>query len=154
MRPKKNIEPLRNNRPSMKIRSIAFALLILGVAACNAFSRGSGGSDPFARFRVVVQADNQGLPDMNVFAARLSSNSGSAQSPGGVYRVRLGTAPGNSKTNFTVPGSLLSDCRVSACVNLTSLRFFAVPIGSLRASAIQEITVVPGDTAVLTIPPV
>jgi hypothetical protein len=35
MRPKKNIEPLRDNRPSMKIRSIAFALLILGVAACE-----------------------------------------------------------------------------------------------------------------------
>lgn len=104
MHPKKNIEPLRNNRPSMKIRSIAFALLILGVAACNAFSRGSGGSDPFARFRVVVQAD--------------------------------------------------SDCRVTACVSITSLRFLAVPIGSLRASAIQEITVAPGDTAVLTIPPV
>jgi hypothetical protein len=154
MRPKKNLEPLRNNRPSLKIRSIAFALLILGVAACNAFSRGSGGSDPFARFRVVVQADNQGFLDMNVFAVRLSPNSGSAQSPGGVYRVRLGTAPGNSQTNFTVPGSLLSDCRVSACVNLTSLRFLAVPIGSLRAPAIQEITVVPGDTAVLTIPPV
>jgi hypothetical protein len=137
----------------MKIRSIAFSLPILGVAACNAFSRGSGASDPFARLGVVVQADNQGLPDMNVFAARLSSNSGSAQSYSGVYRVRVGTAPGNKKTNLAVPASLLSDCSVSACVSVTSLRFFAVPIGSLRASATQDVTVVPGDTAVLTIPP-
>ena len=71
---------------------------------------------------------------MNVYAAR------SAQ------RVRLGTATGNSKTNFTVPSTLVN--------GLTPLRFIADPIGGTRASVSQEITVAPGDTVVLTIPPI
>ncbi len=115
----------------MRIRSIAFALLLLGIAGCNAFSRGSGTdqSQP-----TVLQVDNQGFLDMDVFAAR------------SVERVRLGIAPGNSKTNFRIPPSLIS--------GLTPLRFIADPIGGRRASVSQEITVSPGDTVLLTIPPV
>ncbi len=116
----------------MKIRSIVFALLFLGVASCNAFSRGSGTSDQ--NQPTVVEVDNQGFLDMTVYAARSSQ------------RVRLGNATGNSKTNFTVPSSLLG--------GLTTLRFIADPIGGRRASVSQEITVAPGDTVVLTIPPV
>lgn len=115
----------------MKIRSIAFALLLPGAAACSAFSRGSGNSDQ--NQATVVQVDNQGFPDMTVFAARSSQ------------RVRLGTATGNSKTNFTIPPSLVS--------GLTALRFVADPIGGRRASVSEEIMVAPGDTVVLTIPP-
>jgi hypothetical protein len=144
--------PLRNSKPSMKIRSFAFALLILGVVACNAFPRGSGNSDrhlptegcSISRLCAVLEVNNQGFLDKNVFAVGLSSNSGSAQSPGS-QRVRLGTATGNTKTNFFIPPRLVS--------GLTSLRFTADPIGSMRASVSQEITVAPGDTAVLTIPP-
>ncbi len=116
----------------MKIRSIAFALLLLGVAACNAFSRGSGSFDQ--NQPTVLQVNNQGFLDMTVYAAR------SAQ------RVRLGIATGNSGTNFTVPSSLVS--------GLTPLQFIADPIGGSRASVSQEIMVAPGDTVVLTIPPV
>jgi hypothetical protein len=36
---------------------------------------------------------------------------------------------------------------------LTPLRFIADPIGGRRASVSQEITVSPGDTVVMTIPP-
>jgi len=116
----------------MKIRSMFFALLLIGIGACNAFSRGSGISQQNGP--TVLQVENQGFLDMNVYAAR------SAQ------RVRLGTATGNSKTNFTVPASLVS--------GLTPLRFIADPIGGTRASVSQEITVAPGDTVVLTIPPI
>ncbi|MDP9205837.1 MAG: hypothetical protein M3P12_10345 [Gemmatimonadota bacterium] len=116
----------------MKIRSVAFALLFLGLAACNAFSRGSGAYDP--KQPTVVQVDNQGFSDMTVYAARSSQ------------RVRLGTATGNSKTNFDIPQALIS--------GLTPLRFVADPIGGRRASVSEEITVAPGDTVVLTIPPV
>jgi hypothetical protein len=123
--------PLRAAGPAMKIRSIAFALLLLGVVACNAFSRGSGTDQ---NQPTVLQVDNQGFLDMDVYAAR------------SVQRVRLGIAPGNSKTNFTIPSTLVS--------GLTSLRFIADPIGGSRASVSQEITVAPGDTVVLTIPPV
>ena len=116
----------------MKIRSTFFAVLLIGIGACNAFSRGSGISQQNGP--TVLQVENQGFLDMNVYAAR------SAQ------RVRLGTATGNSKTNFTVPASLVS--------GLTPLRFIADPIGGTRASVSQEITVAPGDTVVLTIPPI
>lgn len=116
----------------MKIRSIAFALVLLGVAACNAFSRGSGNSGQ--NQPTVLQVDNQGFLDMDVYAAR------------GGERVRLGIATGNSKTNFTIPPSLVS--------GLTPLRFIADPVAGRRASVSEEITVAPGDTVVLMIPPV
>ena len=116
---------------AMKSRLIIFVLLVLGAAACNALKRGSN-IDPNAR--TVVQVDNQGFSDMTVYAAR------SAQ------RVRLGTAIGNSKTNFDIPKVLIS--------GLTPLRFVADPIGGRRASVSEEITVAPGDTVVLTIPPI
>jgi len=116
----------------MKLRVIVFGFLSLAGVACNAFSRGSGGSDP--NQRTVVQVDNQGFADMTVYAARNSQ------------RQRLGTAIGNSKTNFDIPSSLMS--------GLTPLRFVADPIGGRRASVSEEITVSPGDTVVLTIPPI
>ena len=37
---------------------------------------------------------------------------------------------------------------------LTPLRFVTDPIGGNRASVSQEITVLPGDTVVLTVPPI
>ena len=81
----------------------------------------------------IVQVDNQGFLDMTVYAARSSQ------------RVRLGIATGNGKTNFNIPSILMS--------GLTALHFVADPIGGRRASVSQEITVAPGDTVVLTIPP-
>jgi hypothetical protein len=116
----------------MKIPTIAFALLILGATACKTFSHGSGGADQ--NQPAVLQVDNQGFLDMTVYGVRSGQ------------RVRLGIATGNSKTNFTIPPSLVT--------GLTSLRFVADPIGGPRASVSQEITVAPGDTVVLTIPPV
>lgn len=132
------MRPLRKNpnyctsRTHMKIKSIAFALVLVGAAGCKTFSRGSGTADQ--NQPTVVQVDNQGFIDMDVFTLRSSQ------------RIRLGTAPGASKSNFTIPPSLVS--------GLTPLRFIADPIGGRRASVSQEITVAPGDTVVLTIPPV
>jgi hypothetical protein len=74
------------------------------------------------------------LLDMNIFASRSGA------------RVRLGTATGNRKTNLSIPSTVMS--------GLTSLRFIADPIGGNRASVSQEITVAPGDTVVMTIPPI
>jgi hypothetical protein len=114
----------------MKIRLIAFSLLLLG-AACKSLSHGSGANDPNGP--TVVQVDNQGFLDMDVFAVRSSQ------------RLRLGTARGNGKTNLTIPPAIVT--------GLTPLRFIADPIGGRRASVSQEITVAPGDTVVLQIPP-
>lgn len=119
--------------PNMKIRAIAFSLLILG-AACKTVSRGSEDSEQVQAGPTILQVDNQGFLDMNVYAARNSQ------------RVRLGTASGNNKTNFRIPSSLVS--------GITPLHFVADPIGGRRASVSQEINVAPGDTVVLTIPPV
>jgi hypothetical protein len=117
----------------MKIRLIVLALVLVTASACKSLGRGSGSNaDPNAP--TIIQVDNQGFLDMNVFAVR------SAQ------RVRLGTAPGNTKTNFTIPRSLIS--------GLTPLRFVADPIGGRRASVSEEITVAPGDTVGLQIPPI
>jgi hypothetical protein len=115
----------------MKIRSIAFALFLAGIAACNAFTRGSGTTGQ--NQPTFLQVDNQGFQDMDVYAARF------------VQRVRLGLATGLRKTNFTIPPGLV--------IGLTPLRFVADPIGGRRASVSQEITVTPGDTVVMTIPP-
>ena len=113
----------------MKIKSLALALVLFG-AGCKTLSPGSGSTNQ--NQATVLQVDNQGFIDMDVFTLRSSQ------------RVRLGTAPGASKSNFTIPPSLVS--------GLTPLRFIADPIGGKRASVSQEITVAPGDTVVMTIP--
>ena len=116
----------------MKIKSLALALVLLGAVGCKTLSHGSGNTEQ--NQATVLQVDNQGFIDMDVFTLRSSQ------------RVRLGTAPGASKSNFIIPPSLVS--------GLTPLRFIADPIGGRRASVSQEITVAPGDTVVLTIPAV
>lgn len=116
----------------MRIRTLAFAFFALGLAACKSAPPGSGNETD--RGPTVVQVDNQGFLDMAVYAVRSGQ------------RVRLGNAAGNSKTTFKIPQSLTS--------GLTTLRFVADPIGGRRASVSEEITVVPGDTVVLTIPPI
>lgn len=116
---------------AMKIKSIAFALALAASAACSGFSRGSGATDP--NQPTVVEVDNQGFLDMDVYAVRSGQ------------RWRLGLATGNSRTKLTIPQSMVN--------GLTPLRFIADPVGGRRASVSQEITVAPGDTVVMTIPP-
>jgi hypothetical protein len=115
----------------MNVRVLAASLALVALAACNGFKRGATPLDQNAP--TVVQVDNQAFLDMAVYAVRSSE------------RVRIGTANGNRKTNLTVPRGMVS--------GLTPLRFIADPIGATRASVSEEITVAPGDTVVLTIPP-
>lgn len=116
----------------MTARVLAISFVLLAAAACSGFKRGAGAVDP--NQPAVVQVDNQGFLDMAVYAARSAE------------RIRLGTATGNGKTNLRIPLSLVN--------GLTPLRFIADPIGATRASVSEEITVAPGDTVVLTIPPI
>ena len=115
----------------MKTRLIGLTFVLAALLACNAFKSGNDTSS--ASGPTVVQVDNHGFLDMTVYASRSSQ------------RVRLGTATGNGKTYFNIPTVLMS--------GLTPLRFVADPIGGRRASVSEEITVAPGDTVVLTIPP-
>jgi hypothetical protein len=117
---------------TMKIESICLALLLAGAGACGPFRHGSDTTAQSAPTTLVV--DNQGFVDMNIYVLRNSQ------------RLRIGTATGNQKTTLTIPPSLLT--------GITTLRFIADPIGGTRPSVSQEISVVPGDTVGLMIPPV
>jgi hypothetical protein len=125
-------QPLNAAGLTMIKRIIAFSLFAVAAVSCKTLTRGSPNDTD--RGPTVVQVDNQGFLDMTVYASRSGQ------------RQRLGIAPGNSKANLQVPQILMS--------GLTPLRFIADPIGGNRASVSQEITVVPGDTVVLTIPPI
>ena len=116
----------------MRIKSISFALLFAATSACNTFTHGSPAPDQGQP--TILEVDNQGFQDMDVYAVMSGQ------------RVRLGLATGIHKTNFTIPPSLVN--------GLTSLRFIADPVGGRRTSVSQEITVAPGDTVVMTIPAV
>ena len=115
----------------MRVRVFAVSIALLA-AACAGFRHGATSIDP--NEPTVVQVDNQGFLDMAVYVLRSSE------------RLRLGTASGHSKSNFTVPRGIVN--------GLTPLRFVADPIGGTRASVSEEITVAPGDTVGLTIPPI
>jgi hypothetical protein len=115
----------------MKIRSVALALFFLSMVACSRVAPGTGGID--LDEATSVRVDNRGFTDMTVYVARSSQ------------RQRLGLAPGNTVTTFALPRNLVGPA--------TPLRFVADPIGSSRASVSEEISVSPGDTVTLMIPP-
>jgi len=114
----------------MKNRSILLSLSLAALACAPK----QQAITPDLREQTVLTVDNQGFIDMTIYAAR------------GPQRIRLGNATGNGKTNFNIPPALMS--------GLTTLHFVADPIGGRRASVSEEITVAPGDTIVLQIPPV
>ena len=113
----------------MKVRTLLFSLATVAVAACKSLQSGNPVPDNPTTLRV----DNQGFSDMDIFALR------------GSTRVRMGMVAGHQNTVLRVPPVLIS--------GLTPLRFIADPIGSSRASVSEEITVAPGDSVTLTIPP-
>ena len=112
----------------MRLRTVGFVLLGAAAYACSSATRG----DPAIREQTTVTVDNQSFYDMTVYASR-------------GQRIRLGTARGKAKTEFTIPRSLVS--------GTTMLHFIADPIGSSRASVSEEISVSEGDSIGLTIPP-
>lgn len=114
----------------MRFKSISVtALGLLTAVGCVT----AGARNDIPQEKTAIRVDNQSFADMTVYALRSS------------LRVRLGMAPGHSNTIFDVPRTLLS--------GLTPLRFIANPIGGNHASVSEEITVAPGDSVVMTIPP-
>ena len=113
---------------------IAVAVVMMGVAsACthNA-SKNVGGEDFDADTRVRVE--NQAFLDMNIYI--LSDGGG---------RRRLGTVTGNTSQTFVIPKDIIGPAN--------SVRFLAEPIGSNRAPVSNSLSVLPGQTVTLTIPP-
>src|ERR1700738_4311730 len=95
------VATLLPSRSAMRIKSIAFALLLAGVAACNTLTHGSGTTPQNPS--TIPQGANHGFEDTERYGVRLGP------------RVRLGLATGIHKTPFTIPSSLVS--------GLTPIRF-------------------------------
>lgn len=113
----------------MKARLTFLSIFCALTGACHGLNNGNIAPENPTTLRV----DNQGFSDMDIFALR------------GGQRVRLGMVVGHQNSVFKVPSVLIA--------GLTPMRFIADPIGSTRASVSEEITVAPGDSVVLTIPP-
>ena len=113
-------------------RSLAvagLAAILMGLPAC-----GKGPAPEVnPREPAYVQVENQAFYDMTVYAWRSG------------MRVRLGIVSGNSTAMFEVPRTMVNPG--------LPIRFQADPIGSSRTPFSQEISVSPGDTLVLRIPP-
>lgn len=112
-------------------RWLSSLILAAGVALPGCSKTPPPPVDPSAP--AMVEVENQSFYDMNVYVIRSG------------MRARLGTVPGNSKAVFEIPRTLVSAG--------APLRFQADPIGGGRTPFSQEITVDPGDTVVLRIPP-
>lgn len=111
--------------------------LLTGLFAALALTAACGGGQPenaSPQEATVLEVDNQNSLDMNVYVVRTSG-----------ARERLGTATAHTRSRFNIPSRLI--------FGITPLRFQADPIGGRAAPVSQEITVQPGDTVVLRIPP-
>jgi hypothetical protein len=107
--------------------------LIATVAACSHNAkpgRDDNGLQPETRVRV----ENQAFLDMNVYV--LSTTGG---------RTRLGTVTGNTTQEFVIPAYIIGPAN--------SIRMLTEPIGSSRAGVSSSLSVQPGQTVTLTIPP-
>jgi hypothetical protein len=120
----------------MRVQFARFATVVAmlaTVAACHhTATPGRDDNGPQAESRVRVE--NQAFLDMNVYI--ISSTGG---------RQRLGTVTGNTTQEFPIPAYIIGPAN--------SVRFLVEPIGSNRAPISNSLSVQPGQTVTLTIPP-
>jgi hypothetical protein len=120
----------------MKIQIAKLATLVAMIATVAACSnnakpgRDDNGPQPTTRLRV----ENQAYLDMTVYVI----NDGGA-------RQRLGTVTGNTTQEFVIPSYLIGPAN--------SIRTVVEPIGSSRAGVSGSLSVQPGQSVSLTIPP-
>jgi hypothetical protein len=114
-------------------RIAVLAGLIAGVAACSHAAKHAGDRDD-VRLTTRVHVENQAFLDMNVYV--ISDGGG---------RTRLGTVTGNTNQDFVIPDYIVGPAN--------SVRFLVEPIGSNRAPISNSLSVRPGQTVTLTIPP-
>ena len=109
-------------------RHFIVAMLGLALVACGGSKSRTA---PAPQPRTSLRVENQGFSDMTIYAIRSGQ------------RVRLGNAPGNSTTTFTIPPNLI--------FGATPLRFLADPIGGRVTPVSERINVAPGDEVNLVI---
>ena len=116
-------------RASRALRTLAIAAGAVIAAHCT--PRGTQVGEMTAP--ALVEVDNRAFLDANVYVLRSGQ------------RIRLGTATGSSRTTFTLPRGLVTGA--------TQLSFLMDFVGSSRSPISEEITVLPGDTVTLIVPP-
>ena len=107
--------------------------MIATVAACThpaRSARDDEGPTPATR----VHVENQAYLDMNVYVI---GNGGSRQ--------RLGTVTGNTNQDFVIPEYIIGPAN--------TVRFLIEPIGSNKSPISNSLSIQPGQTVTLTIPP-
>ena len=113
-------------------------LIALVAAACAQAARTDRDTVPADSISAetfgTVRVDNRAFNDMTIYVIE----------PSGA-RSRIGTATGNSTTTLRIPSRLLGGTR--------TLRFQADPIGGRDTPISEEVTIVPGEVVILTIPP-
>lgn len=110
----------------------ALRVLIAGLLAVGGCRSSQTEQAPLPELPVTLRVDNRAFYDMNVFVVFHGS------------RVRVGLATGNKATSFRLP------VRISGS---EPLQFIADPVGGNRLPTSDEITVQPGDTVTIVIPP-
>ncbi len=118
---------------SQLTRLATIVAVLATVAACSHNARpgrDDNGPQPVTRVRV----ENQAFLDMNIYV--LGTGGG---------RQRLGTVTGNTNQEFVIPAYIVGPAN--------SVRFLVEPIGSNRAPISNSLSVQPGQTVTLTIPP-
>jgi hypothetical protein len=107
--------------------------IVATVAACNHNAK-PGRDDNGPQLESRVRIENQAFLDMTVY---IISNGGGRQ--------RLGTVTGNTTQEFVIPAYIIGPAN--------SVRFLCEPIGSNRSPISNSLSVQPGQTVTLTIPP-
>jgi hypothetical protein len=116
-----------------RLFALVLGLAVAGSSACVHRSAAQEARDAIAP-HTFVRVENQAFLDANVFVI---ANGG--------QRQRLGTATGSGTNTFEIPRSIM--------FGPTQLSFLIDFVGSQRTPISEAITVNPGDTVVLTIPP-
>jgi hypothetical protein len=107
--------------------------MLATVAACS--HRVRNGDDDLGGDRTTrVHVENQAYLDANVYVV----------GDGGA-RQRLGTVTGNTNQDFVIPDYIIGPAN--------TVRFLIEPIGSRSAPISNSLSVQPGETVTLTIPP-
>jgi hypothetical protein len=119
----------------MRAQFVKFATVVAmlaTIAACSHATRNAG--DEEARPTTRVHVENQNYLDANVYVI---GNGGTRQ--------RLGTVTGNTNQDFVIPEYIIGPAN--------TVRFLIEPIGSNAAPISNSLSIQPGQTVTLTIPP-
>ena len=107
--------------------------MVASVAACSHTASHAGDADEL-HLVTRVHVENRAFLDMNVYV--IGDGGG---------RTRLGTVTGNTDQDFVIPEYIVGPAN--------TVRFLVEPIGSNRAPISNSLSVRPGQTVTLTIPP-